>query len=70
VANEQLCAGVGQPGGQLGQDAQGPIQSANGHQTRIGDDRAVVEGDFPLLPAELPRLKVSLLLVAQGLEPP
>ena len=70
VADEQRVAWVGQAGGQIGQDAQGAIQGADGHQAGVGDDRPLVEGNLQLLPAEVPQGKVSLLLVAHGLEPP
>ena len=70
MADEQGVARVGQAVGQVGQDAQGAVQGADGHQASIGDDRPLVESDLQLLPAEVPQGKVSLLLIGHGLEPP
>ena len=49
---------------------QGPLQGTDGQQAGIGDDAAAVEGDVELLRTEVPKGKVTILLLRHDLEPP
>jgi len=70
VADEPRGARVGQSPGQVGEDAQGPLQGADGEQPGIGDDAAAVEIDEELLRAEVPQGKVVVALGSHDREPP
>ena len=58
VVDELGGAGVGESRGQVGDDAQGAFQGADGEQAGVGDDAAAVESDVELLRAEVPQGKV------------
>src|SRR5215471_1391253 len=56
--------------GQIGQDTQGAVQDADGHEAGVGNEGSLREGNFQPLLADVPQGTVSLLLVAHDVEPP
>src|SRR5207237_7811892 len=70
VLDEQGRAWVRQQGREVGDDAQGPFEGADGEQSGVGNDAAALEIDKQLLPAEVPQVKVVGRLQNHELEPP
>jgi hypothetical protein len=70
VRDVLVGAGVGEPSGEFGEDAQGLLQGADGAEAGVGDEAAAVEGAVELLRAEVPQGKVSIRFAGHGREPP
>ena len=58
MVDELGGAWVGQQGGEVGDDAQGSFEGADGEQSGVGDEPSAVKIDEELLRAEVPEGKV------------
>jgi hypothetical protein len=70
VADELGGARVGQLGGEVGDDAQGAFEGADGEQAGVGDEATALEIDAELLRADVPQGKVVVNFPSHDLEPP
>jgi hypothetical protein len=51
---------VGKPGGQIGDDAEGSFEGADGEESGIGDEASGLERDVELLRSEVPEGKLAV----------